>query len=141
MTDLREPFVSVILPCLDEAESISACVSEARRGLDRADLRGEVLVIDNGSVGGSADLDLAMIEVVDIGNSARRPGPDHAWIDVAKRRQLGHGLVQAHELDDGGRGPAAARGRLLQRVAHDERDARRELEIRPVEAAQSTPRE
>ncbi len=56
MTDLREPFVSVILPCLDEAESISACVSEARRGLDRANLRGEVLVVDNGSVDGSADL-------------------------------------------------------------------------------------
>jgi Glycosyl transferase family 2 len=48
--------VSVVVPCLDEAESVTACVVEARRGLEAAGLRGEVLVVDNGSADGSAEL-------------------------------------------------------------------------------------
>ncbi len=48
--------VTVVLPCLNEASSVVACIEEARRGLERAGLDGEVLVIDNGSVDGSARL-------------------------------------------------------------------------------------
>ncbi len=48
--------VTVILPCLNEASSVAACIEEARRGLEKAGLDGEVLVIDNGSVDGSARL-------------------------------------------------------------------------------------
>jgi glycosyltransferase involved in cell wall biosynthesis len=48
--------VSVILPCLNEADSISACVEEAQLGMRRTGLGGEVVVVDNGSVDGSADL-------------------------------------------------------------------------------------
>lgn len=57
----REPFdrssgesaeydVSVILPCLNEAETVAACVQKARTWFQRAGLRGEVIVVDNGSV-------------------------------------------------------------------------------------------
>ena len=48
--------VSVVIPCLNEAESIEACVGAARKALDRGDYRGEVLVVDNGSTDGSGEL-------------------------------------------------------------------------------------
>ena len=48
--------VSVVLPCLNEAETVAACVAEARAALDRAGLAGEVVVADNGSTDGSPTL-------------------------------------------------------------------------------------
>jgi hypothetical protein len=53
---MTRPTVTVVLPVLDEAPSVVACIDEARTGLAAADLRGEVLVIDNGSRDGSAAL-------------------------------------------------------------------------------------
>jgi glycosyltransferase involved in cell wall biosynthesis len=48
--------VSVVIPCLDEAETIAECVARARAVLDEARLNGEVIVVDNGSTDGSGDL-------------------------------------------------------------------------------------
>lgn len=48
--------VSVIIPCLNEARTVAACVSEAAAALDRAGLAGEIIVADNGSVDGSPAL-------------------------------------------------------------------------------------
>jgi glycosyltransferase involved in cell wall biosynthesis len=48
--------VSVVIPCLNEAESIAQCVTTAQRVLDEHGLSGEVLVVDNGSEDGSATL-------------------------------------------------------------------------------------
>lgn len=45
--------VSVVMPCLNEAETIEACIQQASTALDRAHLRGEVIVADNGSTDGS----------------------------------------------------------------------------------------
>ena len=45
--------VSVILPCLNEAETMETCVTKAVSTLARLGLRGEVVVIDNGSTDGS----------------------------------------------------------------------------------------
>ena len=50
--------VSVVIPCLNEADSIGQCVEAARRVLDEHALGGEVLVVDNGSEDGSATLAL-----------------------------------------------------------------------------------
>src|SRR4051812_9146096 len=41
--------ISVVLPCLDEAESVGLCIDEARDAISRAGWTGEVLVVDNGS--------------------------------------------------------------------------------------------
>ena len=45
----EEPLVSVVIPCLNEAETIATCVRKARRAMERDGLRGEVIVVDNGS--------------------------------------------------------------------------------------------
>jgi len=44
------------MPCLNEAESIASCIGEARRALAGARLRGEIVIADNGSEDGSAEL-------------------------------------------------------------------------------------
>ena len=46
--------VSVVMPCLDEADTIGACVRRAHQALSDAGATGEVIVADNGSVDGSA---------------------------------------------------------------------------------------
>lgn len=48
-----EPEVTILMPCLNEAETIAACIAEARRGLETAGVVGEILVADNGSTDGS----------------------------------------------------------------------------------------
>src|SRR2546423_11918955 len=50
------PSVSVVIPCLNEAQSIERCVRDARDTLVDAALRGEVIVVDNGSEDGSGEL-------------------------------------------------------------------------------------
>ena len=44
---------TLLMPCLNEAETIARCVAEARAALARAGVAGEVLVADNGSTDGS----------------------------------------------------------------------------------------
>src|SRR5262249_53434351 len=48
--------VAVVIPCLNEAENIAECVRRAREVLERTELPGEVIVVDNGSDDGSAAL-------------------------------------------------------------------------------------
>lgn len=45
--------LSVVIPCLDEAETIGTCVAKALEGLRTAGVTGEVIVADNGSTDGS----------------------------------------------------------------------------------------
>src|SRR4051794_8794481 len=52
----RPPLVSVVIPCLNEAETIAECVTRARDALQSNNLHGEVIVADNGSSDGSPDL-------------------------------------------------------------------------------------
>jgi Glycosyl transferase family 2 len=48
--------VSVVIPCLNEANSIGICVSKAMQAFRSAGLRGEVIVADNGSTDGSVEI-------------------------------------------------------------------------------------
>jgi glycosyltransferase involved in cell wall biosynthesis len=54
--DPDSPAVSVVIPCLNEADNIEECVHQARRALDASGLAGEVIVADNDSDDGSAQL-------------------------------------------------------------------------------------
>jgi glycosyltransferase involved in cell wall biosynthesis len=51
--DRNVPELSVVMPCLNEAETLRACIAEAREGLEACGLRGEIVVADNGSTDGS----------------------------------------------------------------------------------------
>lgn len=50
------PLVSVVLPCLDEEATVERCVRSARAALKEAGLQGEIVVADNGSTDGSAEI-------------------------------------------------------------------------------------
>lgn len=48
--------VSIVIPCLNEAETVAKCVTIARHALEKHGLSGEVIVADNGSTDGSREL-------------------------------------------------------------------------------------
>jgi hypothetical protein len=48
--------VSVVMPCLNEADTVATCVRKAKAALREAGLAGEVVVADNGSTDGSRPL-------------------------------------------------------------------------------------
>jgi glycosyltransferase involved in cell wall biosynthesis len=53
---VARPGVSVVIPCLNEAETISECIRRAQAALENHGISGEVVVADNGSEDGSAGL-------------------------------------------------------------------------------------
>jgi glycosyltransferase involved in cell wall biosynthesis len=48
--------VSVVIPCLNEANSLGSCIEKAQKAFADAGLRGEVVVADNGSTDGSIEI-------------------------------------------------------------------------------------
>jgi glycosyltransferase involved in cell wall biosynthesis len=59
--------VSIVMPCLDEEESLGACIKMAQEGLERAGARGEIVIADNGSTDGSQEIARALgARVVDV---------------------------------------------------------------------------
>ena len=45
--------VSVVMPCLNEADTLAVCIEKAQRALHDNKIQGEVIVADNGSTDGS----------------------------------------------------------------------------------------
>jgi glycosyltransferase involved in cell wall biosynthesis len=80
--------LSVVMPCLDEAETVAICIQSAKRAMAAHSLLGEIVIADNGSSDGSQAI-------------ARREGA--IVVDVADR---GYGNALAC-------GIAAARGRYI----------------------------
>lgn len=48
--------LTILMPCLNEAETIGTCIGKATGYLNRAGVHGEILVADNGSTDGSVEI-------------------------------------------------------------------------------------
>jgi glycosyltransferase involved in cell wall biosynthesis len=56
----REPELTVLMPCLNEARTLATCIRKAQQFLREASITGEVLIADNGSTDGSQELALSL---------------------------------------------------------------------------------
>ena len=52
----RSVELTILMPCLNEAETVATCVNKARGFLNRTGIEGEIVVADNGSSDGSPEL-------------------------------------------------------------------------------------
>lgn len=82
------PEVSVVIPCLNEADTLATCIRKAQQALGESGTRGEILVADNGSSDGSVEIALGL----------------GATVVRVPERGYGHALMG---------GFAAARGRFI----------------------------
>lgn len=65
MADALE--LTILMPCLNEAETLAICIAKAKGYLNRSGVEGEVLIADNGSTDGSQEIARAAgARVVDI---------------------------------------------------------------------------
>lgn len=53
--DLRELELTILMPCLDEIETLATCIEKAQRFLATHGVAGEVVIADNGSTDGSIE--------------------------------------------------------------------------------------
>ncbi|PHR11092.1 MAG: dolichol-P-glucose synthetase [Aequorivita sp.] len=75
--------LSVVMPCLNEAETLAVCIKKAQGFFERENISGEVVIADNGSTDGSqqiaADLNAVVVNVPQKGyGSALRGGIEAA---------------------------------------------------------------
>ena len=80
--------VSIVLPCLNEEEAVAACVKDGLAWFERSGVRGEVIVVDNGSTDRS------------------REEAERAGARVIEERRRGYGAAHL-------RGFAEARGEII----------------------------
>jgi glycosyltransferase involved in cell wall biosynthesis len=52
----QEPKVSIVMPCLNEAETLGLCIAKAKRFLHLNRIEGEIIVADNGSTDDSVKI-------------------------------------------------------------------------------------
>jgi Glycosyltransferases involved in cell wall biogenesis len=48
--------LSVVMPCLNEADTLATCIEKAQRAMREHNIKGEVIVADNGSTDGSQEI-------------------------------------------------------------------------------------
>lgn len=59
--------LSILMPCLNEAETLASCIRKAQSAMNRQGIRGEVVIADNGSTDGSQELARSLgARVVDV---------------------------------------------------------------------------
>ena len=72
--DARQIELTLLMPCLNEAETLAVCIGKAKAFLDASGISGEVLIADNGSTDGSqaiaASLGARVVPVAEKGYGA-----------------------------------------------------------------------
>ena len=53
---MSDPEVTILMPCLNEADTLATCIEKAKRGLAANGIDGEVVIADNGSTDGSQEI-------------------------------------------------------------------------------------
>src|SRR3954469_7312814 len=48
--------ISIVMPCLNEADTIAACINKAKAAIEREGISAEIIVADNGSTDGSQQI-------------------------------------------------------------------------------------
>ena len=51
--------LTILMPCLNEAETLARCIGKAQSYLSRSGVRGEIVIADNGSSDGSQEIAFA----------------------------------------------------------------------------------
>jgi glycosyltransferase involved in cell wall biosynthesis len=52
--------LSILMPCLNEAETVATCIKKAQKALEDLDVNGEIVIADNGSTDGSPEIAAAL---------------------------------------------------------------------------------
>jgi glycosyltransferase involved in cell wall biosynthesis len=117
--------VSVVMPCLNEADTLSICIAKAQRALEEHGVRGEIVVADNGSTDGSQDIARTMgarviqVDARGYGNALKGgiaaargkfvimgdADDSYDFLEIPKfidKLRLGYDLVQGCRLPSGG---------------------------------------
>src|SRR5829696_5063127 len=55
-TDGNRTELSILMPCLNEAETLATCIKKAQKALEDLNVNGEVVIADNGSMDGSPEI-------------------------------------------------------------------------------------
>ena len=80
--------LTILMPCLNEAETLATCIAKAKSFLARTAIDGEVLIADNGSTDGSQAIAVAngarVVAVADRGYGAALIG----GIEAARGRYI-----------------------------------------------------
>jgi glycosyltransferase involved in cell wall biosynthesis len=123
--DGSEIELSIVMPCLNEADTVGTCVEKALRGMREAQVVGEVILADNGSTDGSQEIARGLgARVIDVaakgygnalmgGISAARgkyvlmgdADDSYDFLEVGRfisKLREGHDLVQGCRLPAGG---------------------------------------
>lgn len=58
--DDAPPELSIVMPCLNEAQTVGTCIEKAFSYLETNEIRGEIIVADNGSTDGSQAIALSL---------------------------------------------------------------------------------
>ncbi len=59
--------LSIVMPCLNEAETLETCITKAKGFLQKSGMRGEIIIADNGSTDGSLRLaEKAKVSIVHV---------------------------------------------------------------------------
>ena len=67
MIHVKSCELSIVMPCLNESETLERCIRKAQSFLSTNQLNGEIIVADNGSMDGSQDIARRMgVRVVDV---------------------------------------------------------------------------